>query len=221
MAPCPAHRFQHDGLGRQLRRHLAQAVGLRPGRRAAEAEAEAELEVLAGFLAAAGEGMDDATALQADALEGGDGRRVGAAHVDQRRQAEFRGQPQLGLEQRLLGVAVEVFQVVVQADLADRAELRLAAQALQPLAQVVQVLRAVPRQVDGVQAERRVQAILGLRQVPDPLPVLAVDAEHHLALDPQRAAALQQRGAVGVEVREVEVVVGVDQAHGGRLSRAA
>ncbi len=132
-----------------------------------------------------------------------------------------RGQPQLGLEQRLLGVAVEVFQVVVQADLADRAELRLAAQALQPLAQVVQVLRAVPRQVDGVQAERRVQAILGLRQVPDPLPVLAVDAEHHLALDPQRAAALQQRGAVGVEVREVEVVVGVDQAHGGRLSRAA
>ncbi len=165
--------------------------------------------------------MDDAAALQADALEGGDGRRVGAAHVDQRRQAEFRGQPQLGLEQRLLGVAVEVFQVIVQADLADRAELRLAAQALQPLAQVVQVLRAVPRQVDGVQAERRVQAILGLRQVPDPLPVLAVDAEHHLALDPQRAAALQQRGAVGVEVREVEVVVGVDQAHGGRLSRAA
>ncbi len=164
--------------------------------------------------------MDDATALQADALEGGDGRRVGAAHVDQRRQAEFRGQPQLGLEQRLLGVAVEVFQVVVQADLADRAELRLAAQALQPLAQVVQVLRAVPRQVDGV-GQRRVQAILGLRQVPDPLPVLAVDAEHHLALDPQRAAALQQRGAVGVEVREVEVVVGVDQAHGGRLSRAA
>lgn len=75
----------------RLRRHLAQAVGLRPGRRAAEAEAEAELEVLAGFLAAAGEGMDDATALQADALEGGDGRRVGAAHVDQRRQAEFRG----------------------------------------------------------------------------------------------------------------------------------
>ncbi|MDT4885295.1 hypothetical protein FQZ97_1215160 [compost metagenome] len=62
-----------------------QSIGLRPGRGAAEAEFETQLEVFAGFLVAAGEGVDDPTAFEFAALQGGDGRRMGTTHVDQRR----------------------------------------------------------------------------------------------------------------------------------------
>ncbi|MCY1498546.1 hypothetical protein D9M68_325340 [compost metagenome] len=138
---------------------------------------------------------------------------MGAAHVQQHRQFEIDGGLQLRLEHLLLLVAVQPFHVVVQADLAHRAEFRVAGQALQPGAQVGEVFLPVPRQVDRMQAQCGVEVRLGFHQMPDILPVLAEHPEQHLPFHPERAAALQHRLAVFGEVRAVQVVVGVDQAH--------
>ncbi|MNR36643.1 hypothetical protein D3C85_1545890 [compost metagenome] len=83
--------------------------------------------------------------------------------------------------------------------------------ALQHFAQFAQVLGAMLRQVDRVQAEGGVETVLGVGQVPDPLPVALEHAEQHLALYAQGAAARQHLAAVGIEFREVQVVVGIDQ----------
>ncbi|MNJ61072.1 hypothetical protein D3C77_568430 [compost metagenome] len=74
--------------------------------------------------------MHDAAVAQPMALERGDHRRMGAAHVQQRRQFEVAGQLELALEKVLLAFMVRRVDVVVQADLADGAELRFAAQTL-------------------------------------------------------------------------------------------
>ncbi|MCY1301665.1 hypothetical protein D9M70_512900 [compost metagenome] len=155
--------------------------------------------------------MDDTGPLEAKALQGGDHRRMAAPHMQQHRQFELRRQGQLGLEQLLLRVAVQFGDEVVQADLAHGAELGMTGVALQPLAQFHQVLGAVLRQVDRVQAEGGMQVVLGVGQLPDPLPVVAEHPEQHLAADAEGAAARQQRRAVGVEVGEVQVVVRIDQ----------
>ncbi|MCY1376288.1 hypothetical protein D9M69_637660 [compost metagenome] len=63
--------------------------------------------------------MDDACPFQAKPFERGNHRRMAAPHMDQCRKSEIRRQLQLRLEQRLLAVAVQVFDEVVQADLAD------------------------------------------------------------------------------------------------------
>ena len=97
--------------------------------------------------------MDDAATLEAVALECGNGLRVGAAHVQEGRQCEFGGQLQLFFEQHLLVLAVELLQEVVQAELADSTELRMAGQALEPVAQLTQVFRRMLLQINRVQAE--------------------------------------------------------------------
>lgn len=139
---------------------------------------------------------------------------MGAAYMQQGGQLELCREPELGFEQLLLALAVERLDEVVQAELADRTQPRVAGQALQPGAQFVQVLGAVLVEVDRMQAEGSVQAFVRLHQVPQALPVALIHAEYHQFLHPQTAAALQQPGAIGVELGEVEVSVGVDQVHG-------
>ncbi|VXB19433.1 hypothetical protein PSEUDO8O_120555 [Pseudomonas sp. 8O] len=212
--------FQHDGLQWQPCHHLAQSIGLRPGGGAAEAEAKAQFDVLARFLMAAGKGVDDAAARQAKALECGDGRGMGTAHVQQRRQFELGGQLQLRFEQRLLALPVQVFQVIIQTELTDGAQLAVPGQFAQPVAQLREMLRVMIFQIDRMQAERGMQVFVGLDQLPQPLPVGLVDAEHHHALHAQRAAAREYFVAVGVEVGEVQVCMGVDQAHRSAHQRA-
>ena len=132
-------------------------------------------------------------------------------------QLEFDGEFQLRLEQLLLPRAVQLFEKVVQADLAHCAEPGVPRQALQPVAQLLQVFGLVLVEVHGVQAEGGVQAILLLHLIPQALPVGLVDAEQYQTLDTQRAAAREQCGAVGVELGKVEVGVGIDQAHGASV----
>jgi len=136
-----------------------------------------------------------------------------AAWARQHRQFEVDGETQLFLEDRLLAVAVEVFEVIVQADLAHRAELRMTDQAFEPFEQRSEMLRPVSRQVDRVQAQGGVKVRFVFHQCPDVFPVLAEHPQQHLPFHAPFAAALQYRGAVLLEVRAVEVVVGVDQAH--------
>ena len=162
--------------------------------------------------------MHDAATRQAQALEGGDHLGVGAAHVQQGGQFEFPRQLQLGFEQRLLGRLVRLFHVMVEADLAHRAELGMAGPLRQALAQLREMFGAMPVEEARMQAEAGVQAILGAGQRPQAVPVILGDADQHLALDAQCPAARQHGGAVGVEFREVQMVVGVDIAHGAQDS---
>ncbi|MNV94938.1 hypothetical protein D3C71_1897800 [compost metagenome] len=75
------------------------------------------------------------------------------------------------------------------------------------------MLRAVLIEVDRVQPQRREQPFIGAGQVPYPLEIRLVHPQHHHALHPARRRIGQQARAIGVEVGEVQVSVGVDQAH--------
>ena len=110
--------------------------------------------------------MDDPAPGQANALEGGDNGRMAAPHMQQRRQLEVHGQLQLGFKQGLLAFAVQVRQEVVQADFTHGAELAMALEAGQPVAQLDQVCGAMLIQVHRVQAEGPVQVRVLLCQVP-------------------------------------------------------
>ena len=117
-------------------------------------------------------------------------------------------------KQVLLAGFVQVFKVVVQAKFTHGAQLCIAAQAFQPFAQLNEVLRAVLVEVDRVQAECREQALIGAGQVPHPLEIRLVHPQHYHTFHPTRRRIGQQARAIGVEVGEVQVGVGVDQAHG-------
>ncbi len=67
--------------------------------------------------------------------------------------------------------------------------------------------------VDRMQAECGEQALISTGQVPYPLEICLVHPQHHHPLHPARRRVGQQLWAVGVEVGEVQVGVGVDQAH--------
>jgi hypothetical protein len=89
----------------------------------------------------------------------------------------------------------------------------MAAQASQPVTQFGQVGGAVIVQIRRVKAERSEQAVIGLHQVPQPLPILPIHPQHHHVLYAQLAAMGEDFPAVAVELREVQVGVGVDQRH--------
>ena len=206
--------FQHDGFQRQLRHDFAQPMGLRPGGGASEPQLEAQLQILPRLLQAAGKGMHDSAAPELVALEYGNGCGVGAAYMQQHRQFEFSRQFELRLEQLLLLILRQFRQKIIQADFAHRAQLGVAGQALQPSVQFVQMLLAVLRQIDRVHTQRGIQALVAQRQIPQALPVGLIDPQQHDFPDAARPAACQYLGAVGVEVGEVEMGVGVDQVHG-------
>ncbi len=68
-------------------------------------------------------------------------------------------------------------------------------------------------EVDRVQAKRGEQARLGAGQLPHTLEIRLVHPQHHHPLQPTGRRVGQQARTVGVEVGEVQVGVGVDQAH--------
>ncbi|MNH29892.1 hypothetical protein D3C79_901500 [compost metagenome] len=90
-------------------------------------------------------------------------------------------------------------------------------QAGQPVAQFTQVLRAVLVEIDRVQAEGGVQVRVAAHQVPHPLPVVLIHTEHHHALDTRGPGVGQQGRTVRVEIRKIQMGVGVDQAHAQAL----
>ncbi|MNH37940.1 hypothetical protein D3C79_989080 [compost metagenome] len=97
--------------------------------------------------------MNDAATRKLVTLERGNHRGMTATHMQQGGQIEVDGQLQLGFEPVLLALAIQFRQVVVEAEFADGAQLAIAMQAAQPVAQFTQVLRAVLVEVDRVQAE--------------------------------------------------------------------
>ena len=145
---------------------------------------------------------------------------MGAAHVQQYRQGEIGRQRQLRLEQPLLALDVRVVDVVIQADLADGAELRLAAQTLQPVAQLLHVGVLVLLEKHRMQAQRRMHRRFVTGQLPDPLPVGGMHPEHHDAFDTGVPGAGDYLRPVIVEHLEVEVGMSVDQLHEGSMRSA-
>ena len=113
----------------------------------------------------------------------------------------------------MLAYAVERRQKVIEADFAHGAHLTLPGQPTEPLPEFDDMLGAMRVQIHRVQPKRGIQLTVGLDQIPHPLPVALINAQHHHALDTQRPTARQQRRAVGIEHREIEVGVGVDQLH--------
>ena len=79
--------------------------------------------------------------------------------------------------------------------------------------QFIEVLRLMFVEIDRVQAERGIQAFVCFDQELQPLPIALRSPEHHHALHAERPAAREPGVAVGVEVGEVEVGMGVDQVH--------
>lgn len=205
--------LQHHTVQRQPRQGLAQPQRLRPGSCAAKPEPEAQLDVLASLFITTGERMNHPGLRRLVALERGDHLGMAAAHVQQGGQFEVASQLQLCFEQRLLARLVQVFEVVVQAELTHGAQPRVTVQALQPLAQLHQVLRAMLVEVDRVQAECGEQALVVTGKLPHPLEIRLIHPQYHHPLHPTRRRVGQQALAVGVEVGEVQVGVGVDEAH--------
>ena len=126
---------------------------------------------------------------------------------------EVHRQFQLRFKQALLAFAVQLFEEVIQADFADSAQLSVAVQASQPVAQFRQVGGAVVIEVHRMQAKGSEQAFIRLHQVPQTLPILLIHAQHHHALHAQGSAVGEDCPAITVEVRKVQVGVGVDQLH--------
>ena len=118
--------------------------------------------------------MDDAASGHADALEGGNHGGVAAANVEQGWQFKLHREFQLGFKQRLLALVVQLFQKVIQANFAHGAQLPVAMQARQPVAQFQQVGGAMLIEIHRVQAEGGEQAFVLLHQVPQPLPIFLV-----------------------------------------------
>jgi len=89
----------------------------------------------------------------------------------------------------------------------------MAPQAGQPVAQGRQVGGAMLVEVHRVQAEGCEQTFIVLHQIPQSLPILLIHPQHHHALYAELAAVREDLPAIAVEVREVQVGVGVDQLH--------
>lgn len=121
---------------------------------------------------------------------------------------------QLRFEQLLLALAIQLFEKIIQAELTHRAQLRMARQAGQPVAQFTQVGRAVLVEIDWVQAEGGMQVGIALHQFPQSLPIALIDSQHHHPPHAEGAAGRQQRLAIRVEIRKIQMGVAVDQLHG-------
>ena len=168
------------------------------------------------LLGAPGKAVDH-PAQSADATDRGDHGIDRTAGVHDHRQVELAGEAKLAVEVERLRLGIEAFDEVVQPAFADRQR----AFALDPRAQCRQVFRAVRVQVHRMQAvggPQAGEAGAGLAQLG---PTRGVDRRDDLRDHARRDRAGMRGGAVGVELRGVEVAVAVDQAHVSALDRPA
>lgn len=96
---------------------------------------------------------------------------------------------QLRFEQLLLALAIQLFEKIIQADLTHRAQLRVARQAGQPVAQLEQVGRLVLVEIDRVQAKGGIQVGIALHQLPEPLPIALINPSSTIRRTPRARLA--------------------------------
>jgi hypothetical protein len=207
----------HDD-GRQWHRGGDATDAQRPveGERAAETELEAELGERAGLLLAAVEGVSDAAAHRpcAQLLEDAVDR---PADVQQHRQVELAGEPQLRREDPGLTLPVEAGDEVVQADLADRHQPRVVAVRLEPGTQRRQVGIAGSAGAHRMDAEGVGEAV-AMRQLADPVEVAGIDRRNDDRRHPRGARRGDDGVPIGVEIGRVEVAMRVDPHAGNDAS---
>ena len=192
--PRPTRRI----LQRPLERH-----------RAAEAEAKAELDEGVGLLLAAVEGMGEAARAR------GAGAAAASTGSTARRTCSSTGSPnsaasaELRREDRRLALAIEAGDEVVEADLADRDQARVAGVARERVAQRRQVVGAGRVGAHRMDAER-VGEPMPVRQLAHPL---EVGDGHRRDDDLGDAGGARPRDdvvAIGIELGGVEVAMRVD-----------
>jgi hypothetical protein len=200
--------FHHDRILSERAADAADPQGALERHRAAEAEAKAELDEGAGLLFAAVEGVGEAARDRSSTQVLEDGVD-GAAHVQQHRQAELGRELELGGEHRRLAVAIEAFDEMVEADLADRDQARVAGVTRERVAQRVEVARAGAIGAHRMDAER-VGEPMPVRELAHALEVAGVDRRDHDLGDSRAPRPGDDGVAIGVELGGVEVAMRVD-----------
>ena len=187
--------------------------------RAAEAEAKAELDEGRGLLLAAVEGMGEA-ARHAAPAQLREHRVDGAPDVQQHRQAELGGEAELRREDRRLALVIEAGDEVVEADLADRDQARVAGVARERVAQRRQVVVAGRVGAHRMDAER-VGEPMPVRELAHPLEVGDGYRRDDDLGDAGGARPRDDVVAIGVELGGVEVAMRVDPHAAMMPARAA
>ena len=83
-----------------------------------------------------------------------------------------------------------------------------------PPLQLGDILGAVLRQVDGVQAKGGIEQRFGPAQLQQPRPAAGMDTRHHDGTQPLFPAMGQDDLPVGLKILHIQVAMGVDQLHG-------
>lgn len=89
----------------------------------------------------------------------------------------------------------------------------MAGHGCQPVAQFLHMFRAMFVEVNRVQSQRGVDLRFTQRQIPHALQIALIDTQYDHPLDTHLLAAIEHCLAVGLEVIEIQVGVGVDQPH--------
>ena len=200
--------LEHDRIERQRLRQAAYLQSPLESHRPAEAELETEFDKGERLLLAAVECVRDAAAHRraAQMLQQGVGR---APHMQDRGQLELARQLQLLGIEKLLAYAVEARHEMVEPDLADRNQPRVTAASSQRITQAQQVAFARTIDIQRVDAER-VDEAKRMCQLAHRVEVRHLHGRQHDLRHPRLRGARDHAGAVGFELRRVEVAMGVD-----------
>ena len=139
----------------------------------------------------------------------GEHRVDGTTNVQQHRQLELGREAELRREDRRLALAVEAGDEMIEADLADRDQARVAGVARERVAQRRQVVGAGSVRAHGMDAER-VREPVAVRQIAHPLEVGDGYRRDDDLGDPGGARPRHDVVAIGIELRSVEMAVRVD-----------
>src|SRR5690606_1529152 len=147
--------------------------------------------------------------------EGGYGRGVGPAHMQQGRQLKIHRHLKLGLEQALLLLPIRVINIIIQPEFTNGATARITRMLVETVAQQLQILRLVLIEKNRVQTKSRVQPVVGAGHRPDPVPITRGNAHQQDAPHTEALAFSQYRIAISVEIRKVQMGMCIDiDAHG-------
>jgi hypothetical protein len=139
----------------------------------------------------------------------------GAPNVEQDRQAELGGEPELAGEHLFLPIVVEAGDEMIEADLAHRDQARVTGMARERVTQVPEIVVAGPVGAHRMDAER-VGQLIAMRQLAHPREVADIDRRDNDLGDPGGPRAGDDGVAIGVELGCVEVAMGVDP-HGAMM----